>query len=313
MNKTEIMNAVTRTTHKVGFQLKKHSPEILMVASSIGVIVGTVAACKATTKLNGIIDQAKEHIDTIHDVVESEAFGDEYSIEDSKKDLAIVYAQTGFKVAKLYAPAVTITTLSIMGFFASNNILRQRYLATAAAYAVVDKSFKEYRGRVVDRFGQQVDKELRYGFKAQEIEETIIDEKGKEKTVKKTVNMMESTPKDENDFRRIFDESNTNWLKDADRNFYFLKAQQQYANDLLVSRGYVFLNEVYEMLGFDSTKPGQIVGWVYDPENAEVDSYIDFGFIDMFDPAKRSFANGWERSVILDFNVDGPILDRAFK
>lgn len=312
MNKTEIMTAVSRTANKVGFQLKKHSPEILMVASSIGVVVGTVVACKATTKLSGIIEDAKENIDVIHDVTDTEVFADQYTVEDSKKDLAIVYAQTGFKVAKLYAPAVAITTLSLMGFFASNNILRQRYLATAAAYAVVDKTFKEYRGRVVDRFGQQVDKELRYGFKAQEIEETIVDEKGKEKTVKKTVNVIESPTKDENDFRRIFDETNANWLKDADRNFYFLKAQQQYANDLLISKGFVFLNDVYDMLGFEPTRAGQVVGWVYDPENKDVDSYIDFGFIDMFDPAKRSFANGWERSVILDFNVDGPILDRAF-
>lgn len=317
MKKAEIMTAATRTFHKVGFQLKKHSPEILVVAGVIGTVASAVIACKATTKLGDVVDDAKEMIDEIHQypIEEVNETGDVtvYTETDRKKALTVVYAQTGFKVVKLYAPAVALGTLSIMGILVSNNMLRQRYLATAAAYAVVDKSFKEYRGRVIDRFGQQVDKEIRYNLTPTEVEETIVDEKGKEKKVKKTVYVAESQPKDENDFRRIFDETNPNWLKDANRNFYFLKSQQQYANDLLLSRGWVFLNEVYEMLGFEPTKAGQIVGWVYDPENKDFDSYIDFGFIDMFDPAKRSFANGWERSVILDFNVDGPILDRAFK
>jgi hypothetical protein len=156
MNKTDIMNQVTRTFSKVGFELKKHSPEILVVAGVVGTVASTVMACKATLKVNEVLDEPKETIEKIHTAVETgetEA-GLPYNVEDSKKDLAIVYVQTGVKLAKLYAPAIGIGVLSIACILKSNNILQKRNVALAAAYTAVDKSFKEYRNRVVERFGE---------------------------------------------------------------------------------------------------------------------------------------------------------------
>lgn len=304
MKKSEIMNSLSRTFNKVGFKLKKHSPEILIVAGVAGTVTSAVMACKATTKLSNILDNAKEDIDKIHEGIETgEIMGVEYPAEDGKKDLSITYIQTGLKVAKLYAPSVALGVLSLTAVITSNNILRKRNIALAAAYATIDKSFKEYRGRVVERFGKELDRELRYNIKAKEIEETVVDEKtGKEKKVKKTVNVVD--PNTYSDYAKIYDCGNIGWSKDPELNLMFLRRQQEYANEKLKSQGYLFLNDVYEMLGFPKTKAGQMVGWIYDEEHPNGDNFVDFG---IYDSAR--FVNGYERSIVLDFNVDGVILD----
>ena len=308
MKMNEIMNNATRTLNSVGFKLKKHSPEILITAGVIGTVTSTVMACKATTKLNDILDSSKDDIEAIHGAMEHpEELPEEYTEEDGKKDLSIVYAQTGLKVAKLYAPSVILGALSITAIISSNSILRKRNIALAAAYTAVDKSFKEYRGRVVERFGKELDRELRYNIKAKEVEETITDEKGKEKTVKNTIEVAD--PSIYSDYAKFFDDGCTGWSKDPEQNLFFLRRQQDYANDVLKAKGYLFLNDVYEMLGIPRTKAGQCVGWIYDEKNPIGDNCVDFGIYDTNREANRNFVNGYERTILLDFNVDGNILD----
>ena len=164
--KKDILNNLTRKINKVGFKIKKHSPEILIVTGVVGTITSAVMACRATTKLSEVIEEQKEQIYQIHDYVETHGYSEKYSEEDSKKDLAIVYTQTAVKLVKLYAPSVILGTLSIGAMLTSNNILRKRNVALAAAYTAIDKSFKNYRNNVVERFGDEIDHELRYNIKA---------------------------------------------------------------------------------------------------------------------------------------------------
>lgn len=309
MTKTSLINGVTRTFHRAGFQLKKHSPEILVVAGVVGTVASAIMACKATLKVNDVVSEAKADIASIHESTESGVTkaGTPYTEEDAKKDLVSVYAHTGVEVAKLYGPSVLLGTLSIAGILTSNNILRKRNVALAAAYATIDTGFKEYRGRVVERFGKELDKELRYNIKAKEVEETVVDENGEEKTVTTTVHTAD--PNLKSIYGRFFDEYCPAWEKNAEDNLYFLRCQQSQANDLLQSRGHLYLNEVYDMLGLSRTKAGQIVGWVYNKDNPVGDNFVDFGIYDLYDEQKRLFVNGHERSIFLDFNVDGNILE----
>lgn len=306
MTKTQIINSVTRGFHKVGFQLKKHSPEILVVAGVVGTVASAVMACKATTKVSGILEKSKKDIDTIHECVENPELAEEYTVEDSKKDLTIVYAKTGFELVKLYAPSVILGALSITGIVASHHILRKRNVALAAAYMTVDKGFKEYRGRVVDRFGKELDRELRYNIKAKEYEETVVNEDGTESTITKTVEVAEIDKHSE--FAKCFDEACPGWEKNAEFNLMYLRHQQEFANKKLRERGHLFLNEVYDMLGFPRTKAGNIMGWIYDENDPTFNNYVDFGIYDTYKQGSRDFVNGYERCVWLDFNVDGPIL-----
>lgn len=307
MNKTEIMTNLTRTFNRTGLKLKKHSPEILLAAGVVGVVASGVMACKATLKVEEIIDDAKHKIDTIHEVSADPTMAEKYSEEDSKKDLAIVYTQTAVKFIKLYGPSVALAGVSIGCMIGSNRILNKRNVALAAAYATVDKGFKEYRGRVIERFGKELDKELKYGIKAKEIEEISVDEKGKEVSTKSTVEVMD--PNSYSPYSIVFDDGNTGWDPDPELTKYFLIQQQNWANDRLKAKGHLFLNEVYDMLGAKRTKAGAQVGWVYDEKNPVGDNYVDFGIFDIYNPKSRDFVNGYEKVIVLDFNVDGVILD----
>lgn len=302
-NKTEIMKSVNGVASKTVMKLKKHSPEILVVAGIAGTVVSAVLACKATTKVAEILDETKDTLDTIHDGMETGAInGQEYTTEDGKKDTVVVYAQTGMKLAKLYGPAIILGTLSITSILASNNILRKRNVALGAAYAAIDKSFKEYRGRVIERFGEQVDTELKYGIKAKKFEEIEVDpETGKEKKVKKTV--MVADPNLQSDYAVYFDSKSRDYEINPDYNRMFLKAQQAFANDKLQTRGHLFLNEVLDDLDLPRTPAGQIVGWTKDGP----DGYVNFRIVEV----ERETEDGrHEPALLLDFNVEGNIWEK---
>lgn len=302
-NKTEIMKSVNGVASKTVMKLKKHSPEILVVAGIAGTVVSAVLACKATTKVAEILDETKGTLDTIHEGMKTGAInGQEYTTEDGKKDTVVVYAQTGMKLAKLYGPAIILGTLSITSILASNNILRKRNVALGAAYAAIDKSFKEYRGRVIECFGEQVDNELKYGIKAKKFEEIEVDpETGKEKKVKKTV--MVADPNLQSDYAVYFDSKSRNYETNPDYNRMFLKAQQAFANDKLQTRGHLFLNEVLDDLDLPRTPAGQIVGWTKDGP----DGYVNFRIVEV----ERETEDGrHEPALLLDFNVEGNIWEK---
>lgn len=298
------INAAMKPLSKVGFALKKNAPEIMVATGIVSGIAGAVAACKATTKAQDILSESQEKVDQVHQVLDDPKNTEErYSQEDSKKDLAIIYFQTGLKLAKAYAPAIGLGILSIASILGGHKILRGRNVALAAAYATIDQTFKDYRGRVVERFGQEVDRELRYNLKAEKITETEVDpETGKQKRVKKTVYKPQG---EAGGYSRMFDAGCNGWSNDAIMNRSFLEMQQLYANQKLEKQGYLFLSEVYKMLGFREDKASHCVGWVYDPENPVGDNFVSFGF-----DRDGAFMDGYEKNVLLDFNVDGPILDR---
>mgnify|MGYP000108007077 FL=1 len=304
MKKETFMKTVNAKTRKIGIKLKKHSPEILLVAGLGGAVVSAVMACKATTKLSTIMEESKNNLEAIHKCSEDKEMADTYSVEDAKKDTTIVYVQTGVKLAKLYAPAIAVGIVSATSILAANNIMRKRNVALTAALTTTDQAFKEYRSRVVDKFGEQVDKELKYDIKAKKFEETVTDpETGKEKKSKNTVSIANPGC---SEYARFFDETCKGYERETQYNLMFLRAQQQFANDKLVADGFLFLNDVYDMLGIDKTPTGQLVGWKYDELNNDVgDNYVDFGIMET---NRETEDGGYEPVILLDFNVDGDIL-----
>ena len=304
--KQEIINKATRLLSSVQYKVKKHSPEILMVAGIAGTVVGTVLACKATTKVSEIIEEKNKNVEDVHTCLEEKP--NEYTEEDSKKDLTIIYAQTGVKLFKLYAPAIGVMALSFASIITGHKVLKKRNIAIAAAYAAIDKGFKQYRKNVIKEFGEGVDQQMRFGLKSKEIKKK--DKDGK--TVKETEYYIdpERNPLDNiSEYARFFDAASSNFAKDPEYNMMFLRRQQDYANEMLKSRGHLFLNEVYDLLDIPRSKAGQVVGWVYDKNgNTKGDNYVDFGLY-RNDQGTRRFVNGLEYNILLDFNVDGVIYD----
>lgn len=309
-----IKTGITRSAYKVGFALKKNSPTIFIIAGTVGVVASAVTACVATTKLDDILDESKEKIDKMHTAHEHPEMikeGEVYTDADYKRDLTITYIKTGVKVAKLYAPSVIMGAASIMCIYKSHDILTKRNAALAAAYAAVDKSFKDYRGRVVERFGDGLDRELLYNIKAEEIETTETDAKGKEKTVKKTVEVADPSAS-YGPYAKFYDCGCTAWEDDAEYNLSFLQIQEQTANDMLISRGYLFLNEVYDMLGIPRTKAGQIMGWIWDPKRTD-NKYVNFGIYNGAHKKNIDFVNGIEPTILLDFNAWANVYETVWK
>lgn len=316
MKQLKIFSGIAGAINQTRFLIKKNSPTILVVGGVITIGSGIVMACKATLKAQDTLEDAKNDISEIHESVErgSTPDGDPYSGEEAKKDLTKAYAHASVQLLKLYAPAAIVTATGLGCVLASNNILRKRYVATAAAYATVDKSFKDYRGRVIERFGEEVDYQLKHNIRTKEVEETVTDEKGKTKTIVKTVNVID--PQDVSGYARFFEKytrdeegnviENPHWETSGEYRLMFLKSVERYMNDRLRAYKRVFLNEVYEALGLPRSKEGQIVGWVYNPDNPVGDNYIDFGLY-KFEQNYSDFVYGENEAILLDFNVDGNI------
>jgi hypothetical protein len=275
--------------------VQKASPELLLGLGIAGMVGSTILACRATLKVDTVLDEAKEKLDLAKTLQH-----DDYSEKDRSRDISLIYFQSGVRVVKLYAPAVLVGALSIYALRTSNGILTKRNVALTAAYGALEQGFSEYRARVVDKYGEEEDRNLRYGTR--EVE--IVDPKTKKK--KKVTRVAGGDP---SIYARFFDSNSTSWSKESEYNLIFLKCQQNYANDLLLSRGHIFLNEVYDLLGIPRSKAGAVVGWVV-TRDGSTDNFVNFGVFDGKREIVRDFVNGLEGAILLDFNVDGVIYDK---
>jgi hypothetical protein len=291
VNLISVKNAITS---KIGRQLltgQKHMPTILFGAGVVGVVATVVIACRATLKVHEILDDAQDELE--------EAESLEHSDSDRQKSVARIYFKAGGRIAALYAPAVLVGAVSIGALTGAHISLHKRNLALTAAYAALDKGFREYRDRVVKELGEGKDKEFRYGA-----QDATIVEDGPEGP--KTLDVKRLGSDDPSIYARWFDDSCTAWQRQPEYNRIFLKCQQNYANDLLNSRGHVFLNEVYDSLGMKRSREGSVVGWV----KGNGDGFVDFGIFNPDSHTNRDYVNGWQDRVLLDFNVDGVIYDK---
>lgn len=275
--------------------LQANSPKILLGLGLVGFGATVVAASVATLKVEEVIEKGQSDLKKVNDQPESE----DYTEKDRSKDKAIIYTRTAMGIVKLYAPAILFGSASVLALTKSYTIQSQRLTALTAAYHVIDQAFNQYRERVVDRYGEDVDREMRYGMEKVTI---IDDETGKKTTVKRVSN------EDPSMYARFFDPKSRNWSKDVESNYVFIRAQQRYLNNLLIARGHLFLNEVYDALDIPRSSAGAVVGWIHAPGNPG-DNYVDFGLF-REDGAVRDFMNGYEGSILLDFNVDGPIFEK---
>jgi hypothetical protein len=304
-----IPHAVSRKIAETGLLARKNSPTILLGAGVVSMVGSTVLACRATLKLEEVLDEIDKDKKLAHSVKAKVDAGEArtgvtYTDEEVKQDTTIILIRGAVKIVKLYAPAVILGGVGVACLTKSHLILKDRNAALTAAYVAVNTAFTAYRERVVERYGEETDRELRYG--AEEV--TVIDDE-----TGKTFNEVRADPGEPSGYARWFDEENNNWNSIAfdNHNWLWLRTQQNWANDMLRSRGHLFLNEVYSMIGLSHTSAGSIVGWVWDRDNDRGDNYVDFGCWDENGQGHRFFEgmNGREHAILLDFNVDGPIWD----
>lgn len=286
-----IPNSVTQAVGRQVLTAKANSPHVFFVGGVIGVLGGTYLACKATLKLSDTLDEIHEDVESVKGINEDGKYSDQ---GEYYRDLGYVYGQAAYKVGKLYAPAIATQALSIAALTGSHVQLTRRNTALMAALGTVHRAYNDYRERVREEFGEEKELDIYHS-----VENKVAPMPDGTKASVKVADPSKWSP-----YAKFFDESNPNWTKDPEVNRLFIQAQQNYLNHKLQARGYVLLNEAYDQLGIEHSRAGCVVGWAIGPDG---DNYIDFG---MFDAYSRDFVNGNERSILLDFNVDGVIYDK---
>lgn len=301
------------------FKVKQYSPEIMTVAGIGGLIFATYKFATAKSKAEDILDQHAYKMNAIKQAVQisdSEA----YTEGDKRQDTVLTYMQTGKDFLVLYTPIFALGVGSIAAIIGGQRILRKRNIALVAAYKVIDAAFSEYRARVIDELGADRDFHFRYGTEYKTITEEVVNKDGKTTKKKQKVQVL-SDNAGSSMYSRIFKKQvydtdggytgSSQWSPHPDYNAQNLVLKNAWANEHLRAQGYLFLNDVYENLGFPRTKAGQIVGWRWDGSG---DNYVSFGpEVDaLLNKTAGYLAYQGGMEFLLDFNVDGPILDNVF-
>lgn len=300
---------VPKALMPMAIKMNKKKPEILLGAGLVTGAVGVVVACKETVSAMDILEEHKTTmaaIDECREKVESgEIDAETYSEDMYKHDIVVAYSKTGTNLVKNYAPAASLLAISTACVLSSYNIMKKRNIALTVAYTGLHEAFNKYRQRVIEDQGIEKDREYRFGTHK---ETTIVEKKGrggKVKEIEVEEDVLNKPEGGTSEYARFFDEACPQWDKAPGYNASFVKGVERFCNQKLMIDGFMFLNDVYDQLGFEKTVAGQMVGWLYDDEHQ---GFIDFG---LDTPAGRDFLAGDERSALLDFNVDGVIIDKA--
>ena len=314
----EIIKTTTKMVVNKGLlKVRKNSPEILLCCGLAGMAGTIFLACKATLKADELLAEHQDKISSINDARE-DCDLEKYTEQDYKKDLLVAKTQTVANFVKLYGPAASLFITSTGCILGAHHIMAKRNVALMAAYKLIEQSFGEYRKRVVDELGEEKDFHFANGTEyEQTTEETTDPETGKKKKVKKNQQVLKGqicSP-----YARLFDRQvydadgigwtgSSQWSKNADYNAATLVLKNNWCNEHLKAQGYLFLNDVYDELGFPRTKAGQAVGWVWQGDG---DNYISFGSeVDAImnkTEGHLDYSDG--TPILVDFNVDGVIWD----
>lgn len=325
MNLANLKQSAIKTFNSAKRGFDNHKPEIKIVAGLVLVIGGTVAAVVATTKLPKVVEETKERLDVVHERMEDTKMAEEagiavvreskgndvsvYPEKDNQRALVKVYAVAGLELAKLYAPTIISTTLGSVLILSGMKDQKDRNLAVALAYTAEHNAFKKYRDGVVERFGKEIDDELNLGIKEETVIEDVVDENGEVHKVEKKVKVASADPTLPSPYAKYFDECSDAYENDHEINLYFLRAKEAWANNVFHAQGYLTINDVYKELGLPLTRSGYEIGWIDEKDANKPIKHISFGIYDGR-KSSREFVSGYEKFILLDFNVDGYIRDK---
>lgn len=291
---------------RTGLVLKKHAPDILLGVGVAGVVGGAVMLAKAARKHDAVKEEIDHQIEEqMTDLDRAESAGGRMDETAYKQAVGRIYIRAGIDWTKHYGPSVGMLVVSIASIVTGHIKTKERLTSAIAAYNIVDRGFKQYRARVIHQYGEEKDEELRYGDSlTREVFDELDENYGKKDKVRDKIR---KSVDGVSGYYQVFDGYSNRWRRDGYTNLYFLKTQQAYFNDLLNTRGHVFLNEVWDELGMPRTPEGQLVGWVKDSETG--DNVIDLG---IFRKLNEGFVNGIDDFCIIDPNVDGVVYDQLF-
>lgn len=273
------------------------SPTALVVYGLMALGVGAYETIKASREIDKVLDECKKDIEEVDSMVKADSASEDKRSIASKQD---IYIETGKKIVKLYAPAVIFDAAGVWFILKSHHMLRSENMDLKTTVGAIAGGYSALRNRLNETLGDDTGNKVANGIQPKAVDVEKEDGK-KEKTVVNVINQNDISP-----YAKFFDETSMFFKGVPEADLEFLIAVNNDANRKLEKKGYLFLNEVYAMLGFEETAIGNYVGWIN-----EKGAYkkVDFNIFDVTKEANRRFVNGLESVVLLDFNVDGAIID----
>lgn len=200
--------------NKVEIFLKRHSSTILTVVGAGGVVATSVLAVKATPKALTLLEEAKNEK------------GDKLTTTEV---IAVAW--------KPYIPAIVTGVSTIACIFGANYLSTKNQASLMSAYALLDSSYKEYRNKVNELYGEDADEKVKQEIAVSKMEKGIKIEDGKQLFFDhQSMQFFESTMEE---------------VLNAERAFM----------EMLNERGYGYINEYYDLLGIPNVEFGWQLCW----------------------------------------------------
>lgn len=213
----------------VKMTLKRNSPKILTLLASVGTVSTAFATARATPKALLLIQEA-----------EAQKGEDLTAFEKIKVSAAP------------YIPAVLLCSATVMCIFGAQILNRRAQSSIASAYALLDQSFKDYRRKLKELYGDETDKKV--------IEALAVE---KSQTVYINVSYLEGScdvSLGENSSDPVL------WYDEYSKRFFTASLEQVLMAEYHLNRNYILrgeavINELYEFLGLEPTDWGREAGW----------------------------------------------------
>lgn len=303
------MSTLTRFVGKSKLSLVRNAPTLAIGAGVVGLVGAIYLSGRAAIQSQSIIEDYKKEMkdedeaylelkkiemdepERYAKLVEKHGEVNEQSHVVSKIGITMRFAG---KVLRVYGPTIALAGLSIASIVYGRNAFQKRLASVAAALQVTNATFERYRKSVAEAHGEEAEADLYKSSVKKHLErmgnqiDSIEDAQDARNNVSRTV------------FARWFDQTNANWTNKPGENRMFIASSQNYFNDILQRRGYVFLNEVYTHLGFQPVPEGQTMGWIVNDDYP--DTVIDFDIFNSKSEESRAFVNDQTQNVLLDFH-----------
>lgn len=205
--------------HKANLYLARSSPTILSCIGAVGVIATTVLAVKETPKAVELIkaDSRRNH--------------------DGDPD-----AYTKIEAVKscwhCYIPAAAVGVSTIVCILGANVLNKRQQAAITSAYMLVNNAYKEYRDKVKEIYGNEVDSEIRGMIAKDKYEESDIEVSDR--------NLL------------FYDQYSGRYFE---RTMAEVIDAEYHINRKFNFDDYVRLNDFYKLLGLPETDFGNLIGW----------------------------------------------------
>lgn len=227
--------------------LKRNGSTILTCAGGVGVVATSVMAVKATPKALYLLERARE-----------------------EKGENLTKMETVQVAGSVYIPSIIMGVSTIACIFGANMLNKRQQAALMSAYAMLDNSYKEYKKKVQELYGEDADRMVRDSIAKDkyEREDIVVDD----------------------DMRLFYDEFSGRYFESTTEDV--IRAEYD-LNRELASHGGVYLNRFYELLGIDETEAGETLGW-----SAAILSEMYWAYWIEFDHTKVTMDDGLECYII---------------